>query len=307
MKVCFKLLTLLILIITLTSGCTSSNNEPDDKLTIAVSIVPQETFVKAVAGDLVNVVTLIPPGQSPESYSPTPQIMQQFSNASIYFTVGVPAEHANILPRTHDLNKNIEIVHLEEKVAQEHGLRYFDEDEHHSHGTDYNHDSEHSHSAEGYDPHLWLSPKRVKTIINEISKSLSRMDSSNKETYEKNAQSYIEQLDHLDEKITNLLKDIPNKVFIINHPSLGYFADDYNLDMISLEEDGKEATAKGLQKKIDFARENNIKVIFYQAETDSRQVKAFADDIGAQTQMIEPLSSDYINNLIEIAQALAKQ
>lgn len=37
---------------------------------IAVTIVPQADFVKAVCGDNFDVVTLIPPGYSPESYEP---------------------------------------------------------------------------------------------------------------------------------------------------------------------------------------------------------------------------------------------
>ena len=43
----------------------------NDKLTVAVSIPPAETFVKAVAGDLVDVVTIIPPGNSPANYQRT--------------------------------------------------------------------------------------------------------------------------------------------------------------------------------------------------------------------------------------------
>jgi len=291
MKLFTKVFLIFILTITITSGCASDKTEADNRLTVAVSIVPQETFVKAVAGEIVNVVTMIPPGQSPETYSPSPQVMRQLSSASVYFAIGVPVEKSYILPWAAELNKNMEIVHLEEAVRQIHGLRYFDE--------------EHGHSdEEGYDPHIWLSPKRVKTMIDEISKVLSKMDPENEETYKENAESYKSQLDKLDEEIRNIFSDATNKTFIINHPSLGYFADDYGLEMISLEEEGKEATARDLQEKINFAREHGIKTVFYQAEAGSKQARAFAENIGGEARMLEPLSPDYIDNLRRIAEAI---
>ena len=36
--------------------------------------------------------------------------------------------------------------------------------------------------------------------------------------------------------------------------AFGYFASDYELEMYSLEEEGKEATAKRLEELIDLAR-----------------------------------------------------
>ena len=77
------IMSLLFLLI---SGCgTSDGDNGDNKITIAVSIVPEETFARAVCGDLVDIVTLVPPGYSPGSYEPTAELMEKFSDASIYF------------------------------------------------------------------------------------------------------------------------------------------------------------------------------------------------------------------------------
>src|SRR3712207_7214135 len=58
-------ITTTFIVILILTGCTKSsylnkNNNTSDKLTVAVSIIPEETFVKSIAGDLVNVVTMIP-------------------------------------------------------------------------------------------------------------------------------------------------------------------------------------------------------------------------------------------------------
>ncbi|MGK0466067.1 metal ABC transporter substrate-binding protein [Clostridium sp.] len=65
---------------------TTNDTNIKEKINVAVSIVPQETFVKAVGGDKVDVVTMIPPGKSPGNFAPNPEIMEKLSTASIYFT-----------------------------------------------------------------------------------------------------------------------------------------------------------------------------------------------------------------------------
>ncbi|MDD3653522.1 MAG: zinc ABC transporter substrate-binding protein [Desulfotomaculaceae bacterium] len=286
----YLLLFLLLALVCTFAGCDNNKvvheQAPSDKPVIAVSIVPQATFVKEVAGDLVNVVTMIPPGMSPANYAPTPQEMGQFSRASLYFTIGVPTETANILPEAAGLNPDIRIISLNNEVA-----KVFPERE----------------IAPGMrDPHIWLSPKRVKVMVNSIARELSAIDPPNKEVYENNAAAYIKKIDKLDQDIFNSLKNLSEKAFIVYHPAFGYFADDYGLQMVSLEEEGKEATAKSLKKAINFAKEENIKVIFYQEEIDSKQSHAFAEEIGGKAEMIAPLAPNYIYNLEKTARVFAE-
>ena len=252
---------------------------------VAVSIVPQETFVKAVAGDLVDVVVMIPPGKSPENYAPTPQEIEGFSRASRYFTIGIPAEDASILPRTKNLNKNMIIADTAADVRKVYPDREF--------------------VPGSRDPHTWMSPKRAKIMIGTIARELSAQDPANAEVYSQNADKYIKELDYLDSEIRASLLGLQGKSFIIYHPSLGYFADDYGLVMLALEEEGKKATPKNLMDLVDTAKRENIKVVFYQAETDSRQAKTFASEIGGRAQMVDPLSADYIANLRGISQTFA--
>jgi zinc transport system substrate-binding protein len=58
--------------------------------------------------------------------------------------------------------------------------------------------------------------------------------------------------------------------------------------MYALEEEGKEATVSHLEEMIDLAKEEQIKVIFYQAEIDSSQSQAFAEELGGETMELSP-------------------
>jgi len=248
---------------------------------IAVSIVPQKTFVKAVAKDQVEVITMILPGYSPANYAPDTRQLMAFSDSSIYFTIGVPAEDSNILPRIAKVNEDVDIVPLEEKVNEQYDPRFF--------------------SGGSIDPHIWLSPKRVIVMIEVIEEKLSELMPDQSEFFKKNAAEYITSLKKTDKTIREKLSKIESDSFFVYHPSFGYFAQDYGLEMYAVEQNGKAPSPKRLSELIDLAEQQNIGVIFYQAEIDSRQTQIFASEIDGIAKEIDPLAGNYIDNLLDIA------
>lgn len=286
-RVICTVLTLVLGLLSVT-GCSDNgktevtSEETNQKPIVAVTIVPEQTFAEAVCGNLAEVITMVPPGNSPENYEPTPEKMEKFSKASLYFSIGVPTEKANILPNVGD----VKVVSLQDEVASVYPDRMFESGER--------------------DPHIWLSPKRVKVMIEAIAREMGELDEVNKDTYTKNAEAYIEQLDELNKQISSSLEGVQSKKFIVYHPAFGYLAEDYGLKMYALEEEGKEAKVQHLQDMIDLAREENIKVIFYQEEIDSSQSEAFAEEIGGKTIQLAPLAADYIGNLKRMAETMAE-
>ena len=257
------------------SGCATSQSKKKDssKIQIAVSIVPESTFVEAVGKDHVEVTTMIPPGSSPETYEPTPKQMTEFSKSDLFFSIGMPLEKNQLIP---NLNTKTKVVSLDKAVQKQYPDLKLGEER---------------------DPHIWLSPKRVIVMIDTIVEELSKIDPQNTAFYQKNGDSYKDQINAVDLKIQKSLLPIKNRKIIVFHPAFGYLADDYQLEMYALEEEGKESTPEHLRQMIDLAKKEHIKVIFYQAETDSNQSKAFAEELGGKTVQLEPLAKDYIGNL----------
>jgi len=279
----FGLLLALVLLLSLCAcGGKEEGQTESGKHIVAVSIPPEETFVREVCGDLAEIVVMIPPGYSPENYEPTPKEMVRFSEAELYFTIGVPAEEQGILPA---VSEGTKVVPLHEVCAEEYAELQMNG---------------------GRDPHVWLSPKRAAVMVGAIAEEMSALDPDNAQIYEDNAQAYADKLMEADGEISDMLSSLTERSFIVFHPAFGYFADDYGLEMLALEENGKEATAERLRDMTDYAREHGIKVIFYQAEIDSRQSETFADEIGGKAVKLDPLSSDYINNLKAMAQAISE-
>ncbi len=180
---------------------TAEPSETTPALTVAVGIVPEAAFVEAVAGDLVSVVTMVPPGSSPANYQPTAAEMQALSDASIYFTLQMPTEKANILPKVTEFNENIQIVDLRAAAAAVYPLLSGDGEELDASATD------------SVDPHLWLSPKRAMVMVQTIADQLSAVDAANKDTYQVNAADYIAQLTNLDTEIQAVVSNLPANRF----------------------------------------------------------------------------------------------
>lgn len=279
---------IMLFMILLMFGC-----EEDQKQTIAVSIVPQARFVKAVVGDSYDVVTMIPPGFSPANYQPSPKEIAKFNEAELYFYIDVAAEAA-ILEMA-----EMKTIDLAQAVDQVYPARYFAD------GNDHDDQDDHDdHSHEGRDPHIWLSPKRVIVMIETIRDIMIDENPENKSLFEKNAMDYIEELNKLDSTLKETFSKLENRAFIIYHPSYGYFADDYGLEMIAIEDEGKAATIQGIETVIDLAKEKNIKFILYQEEFDSQQADIIAKEINGTTIKVAPLSIDYIKELNYISETL---
>jgi len=274
----------IILLTFIFTACAPAENTDisAEKPMIAVSIAPQASFVKAVCGDKADVITMVPAGSSPSNYEPSPAEMEAFAKADIYFSIGVPTEVNNILPF---VAENTSVTDMAAEVSSVHEDVLLDGSR---------------------DPHIWLSPKRVQTMTDIICRQMSALDPDNAQFYADNAAAFQALLQQLDADINAALADVENRKFIVFHPAFGYLADDYDLTMYALEEHGKEATAGHLQEMIDLAKEENIKVIFYQAEIDSNQSRSFAEEIGGTTVMLDPLSENYLENMKLMAETMAE-
>lgn len=278
----------IILIGILLIGCNSAT---DNQAKVAVSIVPQATFVEAVAGDLVDVVVMIPPGYSPANYQPSPKEIASLEEALIYFHLDVQAEQ-NIMGALQ--TDTLKLVDLADAVDSQYPARFFEEEDHEGEDQEA---EDHDHDHTGRDPHVWLSPKRVMIMVEVIRDELILMDPDNEAVYRANAKDFLEDLVALDEEFKAIFEMTQEKTFLIYHPSYGYFADDYGLEMVAIEDEGKEATIQGMEAIIELAKAKDIHVIFYQEEFDSQQAEIIAKEIDGVTVEVAPLSGDYLNSM----------
>lgn len=282
------ILTLMALLIFSCSAKTESSH----KTTVFVSILPQKYFVKRIVGDNADIKVMVSPGQNPEVYDPTMQQMSMLAISKVYFSIGVPFEKV-WLPKIKKMNPNLLIVDTSKGIKHRIMDNFFDSSE--------------KNNARLTDPHIWLAPELVKIQAKNIYETMVNLLPNKKNELTANYKSFLDDLDKLHNEIKNSFSNLKSRKFAVFHPSWGYFADEFSLKQIPVEIEGKSPSAKELSKIIAIFKKNNIKTVFVQKQFDRRVAESIANEISGKVISIDPLSEDYINNLLNISKIMKNE
>ena len=264
------------------------------KVSVFVSILPQEYFVERVGGERVAVEALARPGQSPHNFSATAAQMTRLGESRIYFTIGVPFEKT-IVGKIAESNPGLKIVDTREGIALR---RMRAQHDHEGEGD------EHQHEAGEADPHVWLNPRNVIIMAQHICAALKESDPAHAAEYDRNLASFVSDLKATDKRIAKALAPLKGAEFMVFHPAFGYFADAYGLRQLPVEIEGKAPSAKALTRLIERARKERIRVIFVQPAFSDKRARMIADEIGGAVVPMDPLARDYLENLDDMARKI---
>lgn len=277
---------LLLMMVVLLVGCNAgkqtsqpvTDNKSKQKLIVFVSILPQADFVRQLGGDRVEVSVMMPPGANEHNYEPDTGQLKALSKADLYVKVGhLPFEDA-WMERFISTNRDMLVV-----------------------------DSSQSIEMIEHNPHIWLSPRLVKIQAETISAALVQLDSQNQDYYLQRKKIFLKELDKLDQEITATLSGVKGKSFLVYHPAWGYFARDYGLQEIAIEEHGKEPGAREMSRVIDYAKKNQIKTIFDSSQHSTHSADAIAAELDARVVLLDPLPADYMDNMRKVTKTMATE
>lgn len=258
------------------------------KQIVTVSVLPQKYFVEKIAQDKVIVNIMVKPGFSPSTYEPKTVQMKDLSYSQIYFSIGVPFEDV-WLERFKNANKNMLIIDTAKGIKKQEIGGHHHEDEH---GHDIHHDEE------ALDPHIWLDPILVKVQVKNILDALVKIDKKNQKFYYENYKKFLLELDELHLKLTNNLKEVRGKKFMVFHPSWGYFASRYELIQEAVEKEGKEPKPKEIISLIKEAKEEGIKIVFVAPQFSKKSAQIIANGIKGKVVVIDPLDENWESSLL---------
>jgi len=251
------------------------------KLPVVASIAPLAYFAERVGGPHVTVSVMVPPGGNPHSYEPTPRQMARLGEAVLFIKAGSGVEfELDWMDRFLSINPALRVCNGVEGVRL---LRL-------KHGGC-------SHHDEPYDPHYWLTPANGIVIAKNVERALAAIDPARSAEYVENSQKLQAELQLLDREIQQKLVGLKNRRFLVFHPAWGYYADSFQLEQIAVEEEGKTLTPRQMQRVIEKAKANDIRVLFVSPQFNRSQAETIAIEIGGKTRSVDPLSSDYQDNL----------
>lgn len=280
-------LATLLLCLTVLSACS---REPEATVrSVWVSILPQKYFAELLCGDTIRVDVLLRPGQSPEMYSPSAAELARVSKADLYFGIGMPVELA-LLHRLESSMQGVRFV----QTGKEPNAH-----EHHHEGESHDHDSEE------VDPHIWMDPLQMIEVVAQMRDALAVQWPEAQADFTERAATLTAELSALDAELQKQLAPHKGRAFIINHPSLGNFAERYGLQQLSIESAGSTPSARRVADLVSMAKGANVGVILTQPEFGRSSAEVLGRELKIPVVEINPLAEDYFANLRGIADAIA--
>lgn len=268
--------------------------QKDARELVTVSILPQKYFVDQIAGDLLQVNVLVPPGSSPHNYSILPSQMKDMAKSKVWLQIGLLTFEDAIGDKLSDINKDLTIINCSEGIDPIAGSECEEEGHDHAH-------------HEAYDPHIWLAPAESKIIAQNTLKALKAGFPQHATIFDTNYERLISKIDSISALIDQKLASLTNRNILIFHPALGYYARQFALTQTALELDGKEPSPKHMKSIVDLAREQNIRVIFIQKEFDAENAQQLARELDGEVVIIDPLDYDWEKQMLDITEKIAAQ
>lgn len=270
----------------------NSNAGDNNMPIVTVSIAPQAWILEGIAGDSIHINILLETGANPETFEPGINDMRLAAGSTLLMLSGNLGFESQLAERIQENTPGLTVIDTSIGIEPIYGT--------HDHAG---HDH-HCHVHKMADPHTWTSVRNARIIARNMLSALVEADPSRETYYRERGTRLISRLDSLDTAITSRLDSLPVKTFMVWHPSLSYFARDYNLEQVSVGMEGRETTVNGLRSIIDHARRSGAPVLFVQADFDPRQAETLSLETGARVVTINPLDPDWLYQINLITNAL---
>ena len=271
-KLGFKKLGFLSLIFMLAVGlfaCSNANKNSNtsEKLKVVATNSIIADITKNIAGDKIDLHSIVPVGQDPHEYEPLPDDVKKTSQADLIFYNGINLETGG----------NAWFTKLVQNAKKEENKDYYAV----SDGVDVIY-LEGKNEKGKEDPHAWLNLENGMIYAKNIAKQLSAKDPKNKDFYEANLKKYLEKLEALDKEAKQKFNNIPKekKMIVTSEGCFKYFSKAYNVPSayiweINTEEEGTPDQIKALVEKL---RKTKVPSLFVESSVDERPMQTVSKD-----------------------------
>jgi len=161
------------------------------RIKVVGSITPVSALIMAVAGDAVELHTLLPPNTSPHTFEAKPSQVKIIASARVFFMIGAGLENwAKTLIKA-NVKDDLIVVELSNGLELM-GLTGSEEGHHHNH---------HNHHITSMNPHVWLDPFYALKMAKNIRDVLINADSENAHIYNENFNKFSKDIEDIHKKI----------------------------------------------------------------------------------------------------------
>lgn len=271
-----------------------------ERLRIVTTTTDLKSLAKAVGGDRVEVVNLVPPNVDPEEYQAKPQDVVRLKDARMVVRVGLDFDlwFDRLLVQTMLTQSNIrglrrgEPGHVDASLA----IAVLDQ-----RGASVGPSDGHAHASGN--PHYWLDPRNAEIITGNILDALARVDPANGPYYETNRLAFLARLDAKLQEWEAKLAPQQGLPMVAYHNSWAYLARRFRLSFIGFIEPkpGVPPSPAHLAALIKTMRERGARIVIRQPHEPERNAAFVAEKAAATVVLLAgsvgalPSASDYLS------------
>jgi len=249
----------------LLSACgqgTAAPKEKDEKLQVVATYSIVYDIVKNVGGELVDVHSLAPIGSDPHQYDPLPEDLVLTTDADAVFYNGLNLEEGNawftkLMETAGKTGADAPVFRVSEGVKP---MLLNSKD----------------HLGEE-DPHAWLDVGNGIKYVENVRKSLAKIDPKNADHYNENANAYIVELEALHEEIMEKMNKIPKeqRILVTSEGAFKYFSKAYDFNAAYIWEINShhEGIPEQLTTIIATINEEKVQALFLETSIDPRSME----------------------------------
>ncbi|MCM3743686.1 zinc ABC transporter substrate-binding protein [Sporosarcina luteola] len=278
-----KLLTLCIMSIMaalLFSACGGKKEgAEEDKLQIAATFSILTDIVNEVGGDRVDVHSMVPLGTDPHEYEPLPEDIKKAADADAVFYNGLNLEGG----KNGWFSILIASVGKDEKDVYELMA-----------GVEPKYITSADGKEEEINPHAFLDPIVGIQMVENARDALSEIDPDHSDSYKKNADALLKELNEIDELYKSKISEIPeqHRILVTSERAYQYMTDRYGLQEAFLWDIDTEeiGTPRQIKNLVDFIKEHDVPALFVETNVDRRPMETVSKETGVE--IVSELYSD---------------
>ncbi|MCK8560767.1 metal ABC transporter substrate-binding protein [Yersinia ruckeri] len=260
----FILITLWAFLSFISLSASAANNAVDKKFKVITTFTIIQDIAQNIAGDAAIVESITKPGAEIHDYQPTPKDIVKAQSADLVLWNGMNLERW--------FERFFENVKDVPSVVVTDGITPLPIREGPYRGIP--------------NPHAWMSPANALIYIKNIREALVEHDPAHAETYNRNAENYINKIKELDATLRTRLNKIPagQRWLVTSEGAFSYLAKDYGFKEVYLwpinaEEQG---SPQQVRRVIDTVRANNIPVVFSESTISDKPAKQVSKETRSQ-------------------------
>lgn len=264
-------------------GSADATGSGEESLQVVTSIYPLQFLAERIGGESVAVANLTSPGQEPHDLELGVQQTAELEEAdlAVHLSGLQPAVDEAIEQngpgRVVDAADHADLIAAGE-TAEEH-------EDHEDHEEDAD-----GHDHGPLDPHFWLDPQRMTQVAAAVEAEMAAADPDHADQYAANLDALSEELESLAGAMEEGLADCETDTIVVSHDAFSYLTG-YGLEIapiagLSPDAEPSPARLAELQKTI---RDEGVTTVFYESLVDPALAQTLADDLGIETDVLDPL------------------